>query len=36
MAGTYPASGGQKIEAAKEILRQQNAILPDLGWKAGL
>ena len=36
MAETYPASGGQKIEAAKEILRQQNAILPDLGWNAGL
>ena len=36
MADTYPASGTQKIEAAKEILRQQNAILPDLGWNAGL
>jgi OOP family OmpA-OmpF porin len=36
MADTYPASGGQKIEAAREILRQQNAILPDLGWNAGL
>jgi OOP family OmpA-OmpF porin len=36
MADTYPVSGGQKVEAAKEILRQQNAILPDLGWKAGL
>jgi len=36
MADTYPASGGQKIEAAKEILRQQNAVLPDLGWNAGL
>jgi OOP family OmpA-OmpF porin len=36
MAETYPGSGGQKIEAAKEILRQQNAILPDLGWNAGL
>lgn len=36
MAETYPASGGQKIEAAREILRQQNAILPDLGWNAGL
>jgi OOP family OmpA-OmpF porin len=36
MAETYPASGGQKIEAAKEILRQQNAILPDLDWNAGL
>ena len=36
MADTYPASGGQKIEAAREILRQQNAILPNLGWNAGL
>ena len=36
MADTYAPSGGQKIEAAKEILRQQNAILPDLGWNAGL
>jgi OOP family OmpA-OmpF porin len=36
MADTYPASGSQKIEAAKEILRQQNAVLPDLGWNAGL
>ena len=36
MADTYPASGGQQIEAAKEILRQQNAVLPDLGWNAGL
>ena len=36
MAETYPASGGQKIEAAKEILRQQNKILPNLGWNAGL
>jgi len=36
MADNYPASGGQKIEAAREILRQQNAILPDLGWNAGL
>jgi OOP family OmpA-OmpF porin len=36
MAETYPASGGQKIEAAKEILRQQNNILPNLGWNAGL
>ena len=36
MADTYPASGGQKIEAAKEILRQQNAVLPALGWNAGL
>ncbi|MEN8808251.1 MAG: OmpA family protein [Desulfobacterales bacterium] len=36
MAETYPASGGQKVEAAREILRQQNAILPDLGWNAGL
>jgi OmpA-OmpF porin, OOP family len=36
MADTYPASGGQKIEAAKDILRQQNAILPELGWNAGL
>jgi len=36
MADNYPASGGQKIEAAKEILRQQNAVLPALGWNAGL
>lgn len=36
MADTYAPSGGQKIEAAKEILRQQNAILPNLGWNAGL
>ncbi len=36
MADTYPASGGQQIEAAKEILRKQNAVLPDLGWNAGL
>ena len=36
MAETYPGSGGQKIEAAKEILRQQNAILPNLDWNAGL
>jgi OOP family OmpA-OmpF porin len=36
MAETYSGSGGQKIEAAKEILRQQNAILPNLDWNAGL
>jgi len=36
MTDTFPAAGVQKIEAAKEILRQQNAILPDLDWKAGL
>jgi len=36
MADTYPASGGQKIEAAREILRQQNEILPNLDWNAGL
>ncbi len=36
MADTYPASGSQQIEAAKEILRQQNAVLPELGWNAGL
>ena len=36
MAETYSGSGGQKIEAAKEILRQQNDILPNLDWNAGL
>jgi OOP family OmpA-OmpF porin len=36
MAETYPGSGGQKIEAAKQILRQQNDILPNLDWNAGL
>jgi len=36
MAETYTGSGGQKIEAAKEILRQQNDILPNLDWNAGL
>ena len=36
MAETFPVSGGQRIEAAKEILSQQNAILPELGWNAGL
>jgi OOP family OmpA-OmpF porin len=36
MAGTYPPSGGQQIDAAIEILRQQNAVLPELGWNAGL
>jgi len=36
MSDTYPASGVQKIKAAREIIRQQNAVLPDLGWKAGL
>jgi OOP family OmpA-OmpF porin len=36
MADTYAPSGEQEIEAARAILRQQNAVLPNLGWMAGL
>jgi OOP family OmpA-OmpF porin len=32
----YLNTGMSKLEAAKEILKQQNKTLPDLGYNAGL
>jgi OOP family OmpA-OmpF porin len=36
MAKPYADTGAAKIEAQNKILRQQNEVLPDLGYKAGL
>lgn len=36
MGETYGNTGAARIDAAKQILRQQIAILPDLGYSAGL
>ena len=36
MGAPYGNSGASRLEAAKKILRQQLAVLPDLGYSAGL
>lgn len=36
MAAPYKDTGLTRLEAEKQIIRQSNATLPDLGWQAGL